>query len=327
MYGIGFCGLKHTHVFDLLKLARKNKDVTVIGAYEPDELYAQKATGEFERFYETYEQMLCDPRIQIIAVGDAYGSRGEEIIAALNAGKHVLSDKPLCTRTEELTAIREISVEKHLSVGCMLDLRYDPSLRLAAELVSNGEIGTIHAVNFTGQHPLNYGVRADWYFQENLHGGTFNDLIIHGIDAVSYITGLKQLKVHCARSFNAFACQVPNFRDCAQMIGEYENGAGLIADVSYSAPSGSAYQLPSYWRFSFWGSRGMIECKLASGTVLMAKEHEEMQTIKAECIDGDCLTDLIKMIRGEACFFERESVFRSTKISLEIQKCADNYQK
>lgn len=325
MYGIGFCGLKHPHVFDLLEMAKKNRDVAVIGAFEDDKLYAQKAAGEFECFFETYEQMLSDPRIHIVAIGDAYGKRGKEAVAALLAGKHILSDKPLCTKQEELMSIRKICKEKQLFVGCMLDLRYDSSLRLASELISKGEIGTIHAVNFTGQHPLNFGVRSDWYYDKELHGGTFNDLIIHGIDAVDYITGLKGLKVHCARNFNAFAYEVPHFLDCAQMIGEYENGAGLTADVSYSAPADVAFKLPSYWRFSFWGSRGMIECKLASGCVLIAKEHEQVQIMKANEINEDCLSDLIKMIRGEYCFFDQESVFRSTQTSLMIQNCADGY--
>ena len=62
-----------------------------------------------------------------------------------------------------------------------------------------------------------------------------------------------------ARQYNAFARQQPDFADCAQLMGEYENGAGLIADVSYSAPAPSAFSLPTYWRFSFWGERGMIQ--------------------------------------------------------------------
>lgn len=326
MPGIAFCGLKHPHVFDLIKLAKADPETVMTGAYEADPEYAAKAKARLEgRFYDSYEQLLGDPAVDIVAIGDAYGSRGGEAIRALEAGKHILSDKPLCTKAEELERIRLLCAEKGLCAGCMLDLRYDPALRLAAELIGGGALGEIHAVNFTGQHPLNYGTRPDWYFGGESHGGTFNDLIIHGVDAVSFITGLRSLKVHCARQYNAFAVNEPSFRDCAQLIAEYENGAGLVADVSYSAPGASAYTLPSYWRFDFWGEKGMIECTLGSGTVLLAKADAPAVELTAEKITENCLTDLVRMIRGQHTAFSQESLFLSAQTALMIQARADAY--
>ena len=322
MPGIGFWGLKHPHVFDLLRFAKQNGETLITGAFEPDASYAEKA-GEFGRFYKSREELLNDPAVDIVAIGDSYASRGREAIDALRHGKHVLTDKPLCTRTEELEEIERLSREKGLCVGCMLDLRYDPALRLAARLISEGRLGEIHAVNFTGQHPLNYGTRAEWYFDGKSHGGTFNDLIIHGVDAVSYITGLTKLTVLHARNWNAFAKEKPLFRDCAQLLGKYENGAGLTADVSYSAPSGSAFRLPSYWRFSFWGEKGMIECSLGSENVLFAEAGKPIEHLAAEPIKENCLTDLIRMMKSESTYFDMESLFLSTRTALEIQRRAD----
>ena len=322
MPGIGFWGLKHPHVFDLLRFAKQNGETLITGAFEPDASYAEK-TGEFGRFYASREELLNDPAVDIVAIGDSYASRGREAIDVLSHGKHVLTDKPLCTRAEELDEIERLSREKGLCVGCMLDLRYDPALRLAARLISEGRLGEIHAVNFTGQHPLNYGMRAEWYFDGKSHGGTFNDLIIHGVDAVSYITGLTKLTVLHARNWNAFAKEKPLFCDCAQLLGKYENGAGLTADVSYSAPSGSAFRLPSYWRFSFWGEKGMIECSLAAKNILFVEAGKPIVYLDAEPVDGNCLTDLIKMTRGEKTDFSMERLFASTRIALQIQKIAD----
>lgn len=322
MPGIGFWGLKHPHVFDLLRFAKQNGETLITGALEPDASYAEKA-GEFGRFYKSREELLNDPAVDIVAIGDSYASRGREAIDALRHGKHVLSDKPLCTRTEELEEIERLSREKGLCVGCMLDLRYDPALRLAARLISEGRLGKIHAVNFTGQHPLNYGTRAEWYFDGKSHGGTFNDLIIHGVDAVSYITGLTKLTVLHARNWNAFAKEKPLFRDCAQLLGKYENGAGITVDVSYSAPSGSAFRLPSYWRFSFWGEKGMIECSLGSENVLFAEAGKPIEHLAAEPIKENCLTDLIRMMKSESTYFDMESLFLSTRTALEIQRRAD----
>ena len=233
MTNIAFCGLRHGHIFSLYDLAKANPEVRVVGAWEEDEAARAQAMEKIaEPFYGSYEQLLADPRVEIVAVGDYYGVRGQRIIQALRAGRHVLSDKPLCTRLSELDEIERLCREKGLYVGCMLDLRYDPALRLAARLVRSGELGEIHAVNFTGQHPLNYGTRPMWYFEPGKHGGTFNDLAIHGLDAVRFITGLDYRRTLYARQYNAFAREQPDFPDCAQLMGEYENGAGLVADVS-----------------------------------------------------------------------------------------------
>ena len=206
----------------------------------------------------------------------------------------------------------------------MLDLRFDPALRLARNLVRSGELGEIHAVNFTGQHPLNYGMRPLWYFDRRLHGGTFNDLAIHGLDAVSMITGLSYARTLCARQYNAFAREEPSFPDCAQLMGEYENGAGLIADVSYSAPAPTAFRLPSYWRFSFWGEKGMIECALGAEKLLLAQAgRDELRLLTAPAVKETCLTELIRQIRGEQTVFPQRMLFDSTRTALEIQRCAE----
>ncbi len=43
-------------------------------------------------------------------------------------------------------------------------------------------------------------------------------------------------------------------------MAELDNGAGVMADVSYAAPSSCGFQLPQYWRFTIWGDKGVIEC-------------------------------------------------------------------
>lgn len=321
---LAFCGLKHAHIKALYALCAENPDVRVVGAWDDDEGCRAAAKAWLKApFYSTLDELLNDESVEIIAIGDAYGARGQEAIRALKAGRHVLSDKPLCTRMEELEEIERLAGEKNLAVGCMLDLRFDPALRLARNLVRSGELGEIHAVNFTGQHPLNYGTRPLWYFDRRLHGGTFNDLAIHGLDAASMITGLSYARTLCARQYNAFAREEPSFPDCAQLMGEYENGAGLIADVSYSAPAPTAFRLPSYWRFSFWGEKGMIECALGAEKLLLAQAgRDELRLLTAPAVKETCLTELIRQIRGEKTVFPQRMLFDSTRTALEIQRSA-----
>ena len=318
---IAFAGLRHGHIFGLYDRAKAQPGVTVIGAWEEDDAAraaAQKTVAE--PFYDSYEALLADPRVDAVAVGDYFGIRGERILRALAAGKPVIADKPLCTSPDEAEKILALACQKKLNVTCMLDLRYDPAVRMARALARSGRLGRVHAFNFTGQHPLNWGVRPGWYFEAGKHGGTINDIAIHGIDALRYITGLEMTRPVAARSWNAFAREAPLFRDCAQFLAEFEGGAGLTADVSYAAQSGTAWNMPSYWRFNIWGEDGALEFRVGDGRMLLAEKGKSaIETIECPPVDETWLTDFMKPFDEAAL----RDTFASQEAVLRIQKLAD----
>ncbi len=317
---IAFAGLRHGHIFGLYAKAKETPGVQVAGAWEEDAAARAEAEKTIsEPFYDSYDNLLSDPRVDAVAVGDYYGIRGRRIIRALEAGKAVVADKPLCTSLEELAAIRALALEKRLNVTCMLDLRYDPAVRMARRLAREGVLGRLHAFNFTGQHPLNWGSRPMWYFEEGRHGGTINDIAIHGIDALRYITGLEFARPVAARTWNAFAKEAPMFRDCAQFLAEFGGGAGLTADVSYSSPSGISGKMPSYWRFNLWGEKAAAEFRYGGGRLLIAEKGEAIREIDCPPVSENWLTDFMKPF-DEAAVLD---TLASQEAVLKIQKLAD----
>ncbi len=319
---IAFAGLRHGHIFGLYKKAKKMDGVAVIGAWEADDAARTAAQATVtEPFYDSYDALLADERVDAVAVGDYYGIRGQLIIRALNAGKHVIADKPICTSLSELEEIRALSAEKKLKVACMLDLRYDGAVRTAKKLVEAGRLGKIHAMGFTGQHPLSYGTRPMWYFEEGKHGGTINDIAIHGVDALRYITSLEYVGTTCARTWNAFAKEVPHFDDCAQFMVEMSGGAGLMADVSYAAQTKTSFSMPSYWRFNIWGEEGCIEFRFGDSELRFAgRDSEQVETIPCQPVTECWLDDFIKPYDASSV----EDVLISSEAVLRIQRAADD---
>jgi predicted dehydrogenase len=219
--------------------------------------------------------MLADVACDAIAIGDYYAIRGRRALDALSAGKHVVSDKPLCTRLDELDQIEALSAEKDLSVVCMLDMRDGAPTRTARALIRQGTIGEVHAISFGGQHPLLLGTRPAWYFEPGKHGGTINDIGIHALDAIPWVTGLRWTAIRAARCWNAFAPQYPHFEGAGQMMLTLENGAGVMGDVSYMMPDSSGYALPFYWRMTFWGRKGILEVAHNQEHVTLALDGED----------------------------------------------------
>lgn len=326
---IAFAGLRHDHIYAFASMIQQNPELTITGWWEPEQNAFQTAKAFFvEPPYESYEALLSDPRVDIVAVGDYYGIRGQRIIDALKAGKHVISDKPLCTHVDELNQIEALLAQSNAKLGCLLDLRYEPALRHLSDLIAQGILGEIKTASFTGQHPINWGVRPEWYFEEGKHGGTFNDIAIHGLDALRFLTGFSWEKTRYARQWNAFAQHAPGFMDCAQCVGELTNGANVIADVSYAAPSPNGFRTPAYWRFTLWGTKGFAECCFGSPQItLMLNGDQQARTIEAPPVVGNTLTEFLDEIQGKQVRFNTSSVLDSSRAALQLQLYADELLK
>lgn len=318
MMNLAFAGFRHSHIMSLYAAASENKNVTIVGAFEENQDECV-ATDEVNFTYASYNDVLNDANVDAIAIGDYYGVRGQMVIAALKADKHVICDKPICTSLSELDEIEALVHETGLKVCCMLDLRYMPQIETAQKLIAEGKIGDIVNVSFTGQHCLDYGNRPAWYFEEGKHGGTINDIAIHGIDLVRYLTKKNLTKINCARTWNAYAEKAPAFKDCAQFMAEFEE-VSVMADVSYAAPKCNCI-LPTYWEFTFWGKKGMLKFNYASTDLQLYTTKEEI--LPCSVTEVTLLDDFALQMAGKASILDCEDILKSQRQALKIQKAAD----
>ncbi len=325
MVKIAFVGFRHPHINTLYNFAKENPRVEIVAAFEADEA-ARAAAAETLGVNFTHDSLeaLLKEDVDIVAIGDYYGARGQEIIAALKAGKHVYSDKPLCTSINELDEICRLQKETGKLVGCMLDMRYLPWVRPVKKFLSEGGLGDVHAISFGGQHPLMYGKRASWYFEEGCHGGTVNDIAIHGIDLVEYFTGKKIEKIDCVKSWNAFATEVEHFDDCAQVMATLTGGTGLMVDVSYAAPTSCGYVSPYYWRFTVWGTKGVMEFNYNSEDVRLWLEGNEGEVLLEKDTEPvtNCLDVFLDELEGKDVEIDCEWTLRVCREVLELQAAA-----
>lgn len=322
---VAFAGFRHSHINGLYEEAKKNENINIRYCYEQDEMARKEATNKLNIDFNvsSYNEILIDKEVEIIALGGVFAERGEMAIQALTAGKHVIADKPICTSLAELKKIRELSTQKGLKVSCMLDLRYFSGAIETRKFISEGKIGEIKNISFTGQHCLSYGIRPSWYFEEGKQGGTINDIAIHGVDLINYITGLKISEVCCAREWNSYAKEHKSFKDCAQFMAKLTNGAGVLADVSYSAPN-VTYMLPTYWNFDFWGDKGLLNYNLSSNKITLhmsgATSPEELKYDSRPILH---FAELLKEINGEETILKTEEVLNSSEQTLIIQQFAE----
>ena len=329
---IAFVGFRHPHIFDMLQRCHERPDTEVVACCEEDEATRQTLAenGKAEVTHDDHAAMLDQVGSDVVAVGDYYGKRGQLLIAALEAGRHVISDKPICTSLDELDRIEQLASEKNLAVGCMLDMRDQPFALGLRELIRGGEIGNIAALSFGGQHPLNYGTRPAWYFERGKHGGTINDIAVHAIDFIPWATGLNWQRVEAARCWNSILPQVPHFEECGQALLTLDNNAGVQADVSYLLPKSHGYGNLFYWRFTFWGEGGLAEAGFNTPDITLYKEGEtEPRKLPLpDARPGGYLDSFLAEVRGDhdSVHLSSADALAAARNTLTIQHAADSGQ-
>ncbi len=268
---IAFAGFRHGHIMDVHSGAlAMGMDIVACCEEDPATRDDLAKGGVVAVTHHDMLDMLDHVECDVVAVGDYYGRRGALIIEALERGKHVISDKPICTRLDELEQIERLTRDKGLSLGCQLDMRDKGQFITMRELITSGVVGEVHAITFGGQHPLLPESRPHWYFEEGRHGGTINDIGIHAFDMIPWLTGLAWDSIIAARSWNALTREFPYMRDAGQFMLRLSNGAGVVGDVSYLMPGAMGYSMPQYWRMTVWGAKGILETSMAMNGVEVA---------------------------------------------------------
>ena len=326
---IAFSGFRHSHILSLYKLACERPDIEITGASEThaETRDAVNRGGGAAIAFDSLDRLLNEVECDVIAIGDYYSRRGPTAIAALTNGKHVISDKPLSTSLDEVDQIEELARKNGLKVGCMLGQRDTPPFRGARNIIQEGSIGEVHGITFLGHHPLLLGSRPRWYFEKGKHGGTINDIAVHAINLIPWLTGLHYDRLQAARCWNAFASQCPNFKDAGQMMLSLSNGCGVMGDVSYFAPDSQGYTNPYYWRMTIYGRKGVLETGTNHQSVTLTLDGESAPRAVGlpEGDAGGYLNAFLADVAGSPLpnALTTDEVIASSRVALSIQRAAD----
>lgn len=148
------------------------------------------------RVATSFEQLLSDGTISIISIASFDDAHYGQVVRALEAGKHVFVEKPLCQNLNQLAEIRRIwaAAGGRLKLGSNLILRAAPLYRWLRQAVANGELGEIYAFDgdylYGRLHKITEGWRREVSDYSVMQGGG-----IHLIDLMLWLTRQRPLTV------------------------------------------------------------------------------------------------------------------------------------
>ena len=144
----------------------------------------------FERWTADWQDIVADPAIGLFDNLGPNSLHAEPTIAAAEAGKHVVCEKPLGRDAEESYEIWQRVAATGVKHMCAFNYRFVPAVRLARELIDAGELGEIR--HFRGRYLQDWGdTDAEvWRFDRAEAGsGALGDLATHVIDLARYLVG------------------------------------------------------------------------------------------------------------------------------------------
>jgi predicted dehydrogenase len=185
--GLGFVG--KAHLEGLRRLGISVRGILGSSPQRTDEAVRQL---RLERGYRSIEELLRDPSVAAVHICTPNNLHYQQARAALEAGKHVMCEKPLAMDTRESEPLVELSRRLKLVGAVTYNLRYYPLCHEARSLVSRGAIGEPRLLHGSFlQDWLLYPTDWNWRLEPELGGAVrvVADIGTHWVDLLTWITG------------------------------------------------------------------------------------------------------------------------------------------
>jgi len=226
---------------EMYRLAGRAELVAVCGRTS-ERVHQVADQYEIPARYDDYRTMLTESDAEAVINLTPIQAHTETTLAALAAGKHVYSEKPVATSLDDARRIRDEADRHGLTLVCAPSVLLFPQVRFAQELVASGRIGTVHAALGRG-----YGGVPPWrgypsdpspFFARG--AGPLADMGVYPLHAITGILGpVKRVSAFAARARDSFTVEDGPFAGTRVPIEVADNwhllldfGDGRLASVT-----------------------------------------------------------------------------------------------
>ena len=195
------------------------------------------ATYEIRKWYTDYEDLIRDPRVDVVCVLTPSGLHRDMAVAAAEAGKHVLIEKPLEINLRRADDIIRACKQYGSKLGVVFQMRFGSVARETKKVIEAGALGKIFLAEVIdkGSRTPAYYESALWRGTKELEGGgCLLTQSIHPIDLIQYLVGpVSSVCGHVATSRHAIEVE-----DTAAALFKFQNGAmGTIVSTTSIKPA------------------------------------------------------------------------------------------
>jgi UDP-N-acetyl-2-amino-2-deoxyglucuronate dehydrogenase len=248
----------------------------LVAVAEPREDAGRAFADKFDAtWYESYEEMLRDPGVDVVIVATPSGLHPVQTIAAAGAGKHVITEKPMAISADGATGMIEACESAGVRLAVIFQNRLLPDVFRVKRAIEAGLLGriilangSVHWVRTQEYYDANGGWRGTWALDG---GGALMNQAIHTVDVLQWLMGgVDSIQAHTATLTHDIETE-----DTASASLRFANGA--VGTMQATTSSGKDYPV----KVEVVGEKGKVV--LESNTVTLWEAEQELS--------DDLLTD------------------------------------
>ncbi len=214
---------------------------------------AELAQGfDHVELFQNVQDMLTWGKFDVLCICTPSGIHHEAAIAAANAKKHILCEKPLDITAEHMTRMIEAARKNDVKLGVVLQRRLMPAIKLVKQAIEQGKIGRLVMGNAYLKYYRSpeYYKSSDWKGTKKLDGGgALMNQGVHGIDVLLYMLG----DVESLYAYTDHLSHDIEVEDTAVIAMKFRNGAfGTVQGATSVYPGQET-------RFEIHGDKGSLE--------------------------------------------------------------------
>ncbi|MCE5280153.1 MAG: Gfo/Idh/MocA family oxidoreductase [Planctomycetaceae bacterium] len=165
-----------------------------VGAADVVQPAADAAAERFGiRAYDSPQALLADETIQMVHIASPPSSHYELALAALNAGKHVLCEKPLALNTDQADRLLQASATAGTICPVNFVMRYVPVTEAVKAVIDSGRLGKVLSARLTNCASDSNLPAEHWFWNRDVSGGIFIEHGVHFFDLYEYWLGKGQI--------------------------------------------------------------------------------------------------------------------------------------
>ncbi len=228
-------------------------DIKLVAVSDVNREAAQKIGDQLKVAHATTDyKELCKQDVDFVVISLPHGLHKEVAVHCLNAGKHVLVEKPIATTVDDAQAMIDAARRNKRKLGVHFQQRFIDATQEAKKLIDGGKLGKIlqASVSVMWSRDIDYYKKSSWRGTWKLEGGgSLINQAIHPVDQMVYLLG------NVKRLFGCWAHRVHDIEvddnTCAAFVFE----SGAFGTIQTSTSTKAAFPA----RLTIFGSEGGLE--------------------------------------------------------------------
>jgi predicted dehydrogenase len=256
--GLGV-GEQHAHAY----VEHPQVELAALCDIDEERLRAVGAKHPGARLTTSADDLLDDPSIDLVSICSYDSFHHQQVTQALEAGKHVFVEKPLCQTRKQAEEIHALLAERpDLVLSSNLILRMSPRFELLRSWIGEGRLGRVYYLegdyDYGRIHKLTEGWRGDLDTYSVTLGGT-----VHLVDLLLWLTGDRAARAQATG--NRLVTEGTKFRFNDLVVGLLELESGAVAKLA--ANFGCVH--PHFHELKVFGTKGTFVNGLESGSLFV----------------------------------------------------------